>query len=306
MNHYRALEHLDPVRLNEGDSQAAAAHARYIVENKLGPGDFSLVGNQVKHQLASSVHEEQVGNRWYSINGASVVARCDVFTASAISSQVATWIDRLMTSPLSVLVILEPTLVTVGYGDYCANGSCAGVVVYDYDQSQQELNRSFKRTAANYNYDPYDPDRGLGDSARMYLRSPILFPPPASAFLLGSYDGGREYDNPIAPCAGYRVPTGLPIVLSLGESMNDAAGVKLDSYSLMDGDQLLETCAYDASSYTNPDERVQEIGRRMLAKKLAAVLIPRAPLKPGRTYTVAIAVDSTTYRWSFKIGQPPR
>ena len=46
----------------------------------------------------------------------------------------------------------------------------------------------------------------------------------------------------------------------------------------------------------------QQAGRYLLLRELAAVVIPRDPLKPGHTYTVSMTADSMEYRWSFKIG----
>ncbi|HZC44933.1 MAG TPA: hypothetical protein VE243_00570 [Candidatus Acidoferrum sp.] len=303
MNHYRTLEHLDPLTESQSDSRDAAKHARYIVENKLGPGDFTIDAGQVKREMSSTVHNEERGNPYYSIAGASVASRSNVFTATAVPSDVQPLIDRLMTSPRSTMVVLEPTLVSLGYGDYCADGHCAAVIAYNYDQSPARLASEFKLTAATVRHDVLaDPEiNGSGDSVRTYLKSPIQFPPPDGTFPLGSYDGGREIDDPLSPCAGYKAPTGLPIVLSLGEGLNEAAAIKLDSYSLTEGDQPLESCGYDAFSYTNPKSEIQDAGRRLLRRTLTAVVIPRAPLKAGFTYSISMTADSTEYKWSFKI-----
>lgn len=304
MNHYRALEHLNPLTEEPTDTQGAAKHARYVIENKSGPGDFRIDGDRVKKELSPMVHNEQAGNPWYSAPGASVAARSDVFTAAAIPSDVRPWIDRLMTSPRTALVVLEPTLASIGYGDYCASGSCAAVVVYNYDQSQLEFWREFKLTAANLGpeYDEEAYNGGSGDRVRKYLKWPIQFPPPDGSFPLGSYDGGRESDDPLSPCAGYKAPTGLPIVLSLGQGLNVTAAIKLESYSLMEGAQQLESCGYDAFSYTNQNPQVQQTARNLLRLRLAAVVIPREPLQAGHTYTVSMTADSKEYKWSFKIG----
>jgi hypothetical protein len=212
-----------------------------------------------------------------------------------------------MTSPLTALVVFEPTLVSLGYGDYCADGRCAAVIVYDNNQSQLQLAREFKLTAANPEYPEYYSDAysGSGERSRKYLKSPIEFPPPDGSFPLGSYDGGREFSDPLSACASYSPPTGLPIVLSLGVGLSEGAAVRLESFSLMDGAQQLESCGYDAFSYANQESETQKAGPNLLRNnlrwKLAAVVIPRAPLKPGRTYTISMTVESQEYKWSFKI-----
>jgi hypothetical protein len=304
INHYRRLEHLDPLTENPSDSRAAANHARYIIENRLGPGDFMIDSGRVKSGLSRTTHDEALGNPWYSVAGASVATRSNTFTAATIPSDTRPWIDRLMTSPLSALVVLDPSLVSMGYGDYCADGRCAAVIVYEYYQSQVQLAREFKLTAADPGYYSYS-FSGSGESSRRYLKSPIQFPPPDGTFPLSSYDGGRESDDPLSACAAYKTPTGLPIVLSLGEGLSEAGAVRLESFSLMDGAQPLESCGYDAFSYANQDSEIQEAGRNLLRNtlrwKLAAVVIPRAPLRPGHTYTISMTVESQEYKWSFKI-----
>ncbi len=307
INRYRTLEHLDPLTENQSDSRTAASHARYIIENKLGPGDYIIDSGQVKSGLSPTTHDEAPGNPSYSAAGASIATRSNTFTAAAIPSDVRPWIDRLMTSPLTPLVVLDPTLATLGYGDYCADGRCAAVIVYDNNRSQLQLAREFKLTAANPRFPEYESGSfsGSGESSRQYLKSPIEFPPPDGSFPLGSYDGGRESSDPLSACASYSPPTGLPIVLSLGVGLSVAAAVRLESFSLMDGAQQLESCGYDAFSYEIRESETQKAAPNLLRSnlrwKLAAVVIPRAPLKPGHTYTISMTVASQEYKWSFKI-----
>lgn len=307
INHYRRLEHLDPLTENQSDSRAAANHARYIIENRLGPGDYIIDSGHVKSGLTRTTHDEALGNPWYSGAGASIATRSNTFTAATIPSDVRPWIDRLMTSPLTALVVLDPTLATLGYGDYCADGRCSAVIVYDNNQSQLQLAREFKLTAANPEYPEQYSDAysASGERSRNYLKSPIQFPPPDGRFPLGSYDGGREFSDPLSACASYTPPTGLPIVLSLGVGLSEGAAVRLESFSLMDGAQQLESCGYDAFSYANQESDTQRAGPNLLRNnlrwKLAAVVIPRAPLKPGHTYTISMTVESQQYKWSFKI-----
>ena len=172
INRYRTLEHLNPLTENQSDSRAAANHARYIIENKLGPGDYIIDSGHVKSGLSRTTHDETPGNPSYSAAGASVATRSNTFTAATIPSDVRPWIDRLMTSPLTALVVLEPTLASLGYGDYCADGRCAAVIVYDNNQSQLQLAREFKLTAANPEYPEHFSDSysGSGERSRNYLK----------------------------------------------------------------------------------------------------------------------------------------
>jgi hypothetical protein len=86
INHHRRVEHLDPLTENQSDSRAAANHARYIVENGLGPGDFTIDSGRVKRGPSLTTHDEELGNPWYSVAGASVASRSNTFTAATFLS----------------------------------------------------------------------------------------------------------------------------------------------------------------------------------------------------------------------------
>src|SRR5579863_6767350 len=186
INHYRRLEHLEPLTENQRGSRAAASHARYIIENRLGPGDFVIDSGRVTRGPSLATHNEERGNPWYSAAGASIDRfGSNTFTAATIPSDARPWIDRLMTSPVTALLVLDPTLASIGYGDYCAAGRCAAVIVYYYDRwwSQLRLAREFKLTAAA--------DPVYGEGSCRYLKSPIQFPPSDGSFPWGSDDGRR-------------------------------------------------------------------------------------------------------------------
>jgi hypothetical protein len=67
----------------------------------------------------------------------------------------------------------------------------------------------------------------------------------------------------------------------------------------------VESCAYDETSYTNPDANEETLGRTALASRHQVVVIPRLPLVQGSTYEVTISVifpgdtDPTVTTWDF-------
>ena len=63
---------------------------------------------------------------------------------------------------------------------------------------------------------------------------------------------GGEYPDTLASCHGYSAPTGIPIILELG-APSGGQNVKVSSSSVSEDGSQVETCAYDATSYANPD-----------------------------------------------------
>ena len=73
------------------------------------------------------------------------------------------------------------------------------------------------------------------------------------------------------------------------------------AHSFSRGNTVLASCAFDASSYSNPDMQLQKLGRELLKTWGAVILIPRAPLTSGTNYTVSITANEKDYEWSFTI-----
>jgi hypothetical protein len=136
---------------------------------------------------------------------------------------------------------------------------------------------------------------------------PVLWPGDQSSLPLTTYWGG-EYPDPLASCSGYAAPTGLPIIVQLGEGFSVP---QLTGASVTSGGVSLEACAFDETSYANPDANAQALGRAVLGIRNAVVIIPRQPLEVGHTYEASLSANGTTYAWSFSIspefvaGNPP-
>jgi len=127
-------------------------------------------------------------------------------------------------------------------------------------------------------------------------RGPIQFPSPDQVSPWTSMVR-PEWPDPLAPCRGYVLPTGLPITLQF----SDGKVAHLESATLHDDQgNALEICAYDAASYTNQSVESERWGINSLLMSGAAVVIPKQPLRPGHNYTVAIRARGTNYSWSFR------
>jgi hypothetical protein len=114
-----------------------------------------------------------------------------------------------------------------------------------------------------------------------------------------AYRGG-DYPDPLSSCSGYSPPSGVPIVLELGAPAQ-GENVKVSSSSLTEEGSQVETCAFDATSYANPDGFQQSRSRQVLHAYGAVIVIPKSPLQAGHTYTVSVVADSQPYTWSFSV-----
>ena len=133
---------------------------------------------------------------------------------------------------------------------------------------------------------------------------PIMWPGPDTTVPLRK-NYWTEIPDPLASCAGYKLPTGLPVLLQMGDG---GKAPQVTAYSLRvagDSGADLESCVFTEATYTNPDPAMQALGRDLLAPRDAVVLIPRAVLDPGESYTVSLTVDGQVYSWTFSIAPLP-
>jgi hypothetical protein len=267
LNHYRTMAGVAPVLADPSVTKAEESHARYLVAN---------FADRIRaNEIGGEAHTEEPGLPGYTPEGAKAAAESDVYEeffppGTKPSISFAQTIESLMSAPFHRLSLLNPNLRRVAYGEFCANGVCASAL----DVSASVVSGSPKRPAP----------------------MPIAFPPKGSQITLRSFTS--EWPNPLPACPGYKTSTGLPVTLQLGPH----ADAKLGASSLvLDGATAttLETCAFDADTYTNPIPAEQVLARDILRHFGAVVLIPRQPLKPGN-YTVSITLDHP-YTWTFTI-----
>jgi len=176
-----------------------------------------------------------------------------------------------MAAPFHAVGILDPRLTRVGFGSY------------------REGDGGVQMAAA------LDVIRGLG-ALPAGTRYPIFWPAEGMTLPLRSFWG--EYPDPLTSCPGYRLPTGLPIIVQFGAGERTP---RVTAHSLRDGGTALEHCVITEESYVNPDAGAQQTGRLILGQRDAVVLIPRQRLAGGATYTASLTVDGQTYSWTFAV-----
>lgn len=267
LNYYRTMAGVAPVLADPSLSDVEESHSRYLVEN---------FADRIRaEQIGAEAHTEAPGMPGYTPEGAKAAAESDVYEAfsppgAQVSISFAESVQSLMSAPFHRLSLLNPDLRQIAYGQFCHNGVCASAL----DVATPPGSRSLDRIAT----------------------TPIEFPPDGSRIKLHSFHS--EWPNPLPACPGYESPTGLPVTLQLGLG----ADAKLGASSLvLDGanPRIVETCAFDADTYANPNPAEQNTGRNILNHFGAVVLIPRQPLEPG-TYTVSITLNHP-YRWTYTI-----
>jgi uncharacterized protein YkwD len=230
----------------------------------------------VKHALegeldelaAGGAHTEELSDPWYTPAGLAAAQNGDVDPPcrGCPLFSAAQQIDDFLAIPFHRLAILDPQITEVGYGSYTEGGLQAAVL-----------------------YLPVPRDAGTS------FKQPIEFPPNGSTVGLAAYE--PEWPDPLSSCPGYASPAGIPITMELGRWLVP----EVSGYSVEMGKQTLESCAFNASSYQNPNEAAQARARNILKAYGAVVLIPRAPLASGQTYGVSITVNGKTYSWSFSV-----
>ena len=178
------------------------------------------------------------------------------------------FVEMWMVGPFHAVGILRPNLKKVGYG-----------VAHD---------KTGVTSAA-----ALDVIHGLtyGEPSN----KPVIWPGHGTTQPLSQYSGG-EYPNPLSSCRGYSAPAGVPILVQFPEP------VKKPSFSFATaGGEELAACKVDATSYRNPDGAAETLGRTLLAGDNVVLVIPKAPLAPGKSYVVKVTSGGKTARSRFSI-----
>jgi hypothetical protein len=218
-------------------------------------------------------HYEDPENQWYTSSGAAAAKSSNVFVTSWMDSPDETAIDFWMVAPFHAVSILDPQLKKSGFGSY------------------REDNGYWKMAAT------LDVLRGR-DTLPAGTSFPILYPPAGGQTQLLRYYGG-EFPDPLASCPNYEAPTGLPIITQLGPG--EITPEVLD-HSVESNGQILESCLFDETSYVNENTSYQSSARLILNNRDAVVIIPRAPLTSGQSYTVRLTTINDAISWSFQAG----
>jgi uncharacterized protein YkwD len=212
-----------------------------------------------------AAHNEEEGRDWFTAEGFAAAKNSVVYEGCSATSP-AQEIDGWVNTPFHRLPIINPNLKRAGYGRY-DKGDCWAAAL----------------------------DTHFVDSDKPFDR-PRMFPPDRATIGMASFDG-NEWPPPLTSCPGYVAPVGLPVTVVLGSGI-DAI---LTAHSVTKDGQPVEHCAFDASSYANPSEWLQDRARKTIKADGAIVLIPRRPLTPNATYNVEITANGQSYKWSFKV-----
>ena len=215
-------------------------------------------------------HAEISASPWYTEAGAlaaeSGILFADPWEAVSLESMINYWIS----TPFSLVPVIDPELYAVGFGLY-----------------REALGKV--RVAATL-----DVKQGLGT-----LPATVIYPLPFPR------DGGQtwilksvfpERPQPLTSCPGYARVTGPPIILQIGPGDQTP---QVTEHTFRRGETELEHCIFDETTYVNPAPALQERGRLILDQRDAIVLIPRAPLQAGQSYTVNVVVNGVPFGWSF-------
>jgi hypothetical protein len=293
-NYYRASAGVPPIVAEPALNDAALHHAKYLVNNHIEDGDAVFRdGRMIETGGGPRAHSETPGNPWYTADGDEWANFATVIRGPKVPIDGAALVDG-QAARVSSMIVVDPQLAAVGFGLFCVNDDCAGVIVYRRGLAKSQFLTFYEGNSMDWN-----PMLGAMPYTSARLRKAIEFPPAGIEFPSREERRG-ETPDPITSCRGYSDPVGVPIILELG-APSQGDEVKVSSGSLDDNGSALETCTFDGSSYSNPDANEQMRFRRGLNISGAVVMIPKNPLQPGHTYTVNIVADSQPYTWSFSI-----
>ncbi len=231
-----------------------------------------LVKHALKGELeqlaAGGAHTEDPEDPWYTPSGLAAAQNGDVTPPckGCPLLSAAQRIDDFVAVPFHRLPILDPEVRKIGFGSYTEGGLQAALL-----------------------YLPIPP------AGSTKFSKPIEFPPNGSTVSLAAYQS--EWPDPLASCPGYGTPAGVPITLTLGRWLL----ADVSTYAVKAGDKTLESCVFNASTYSNPNGAAQTRARDILKAYGTVVLIPRQPLASGQTYTISIRTNDQNYNWSFRV-----
>jgi uncharacterized protein YkwD len=233
--------------------------------------------NHARYTVKNDIlmHNEDSSNRWFTQEGMAAAQAGNLMGSYDQTASDRHAVDSWMQAPFHAIGILDPSLQQVGYGSY------------------REGDGGIQMGAT------LDVLRGLG-SIPSSVRYPIMWPGNGTTVPLVKFYS--ESPNPLTSCPNYTVPTGLPIILQVGQG---EVSPRVSSFSISQGGTALESCIITEGSYTNPDGTAQESGRAILNERDGIILIPRQPLTPVAAYTVSITVNEQNYTWSFRVSAAP-
>lgn len=223
----------------------------------------------------AAARTQQPDNPLFTEAGRSAAWNGNIFAMNDGDATYLWAINFWMSAPFHALPILDPALQTVGYGNYRDDlGRVRVAAVLDVLSGRS------------------------GSSAATY---PLTFPPHSGQTWI-TRQTLIEYPEPLTSCPGWRKPAGPPLIVQLGPGHLTP---DVTDYSLRRGETDLAVCAFDETTYFNPDDFAQQRGRDILDRRDAVVLIPQRPLEAGQTYTARVEANGQVVEWSFTAVAPP-
>ena len=301
-NYYRTAAGVPALVVKPELNQAAAHHSRYLVKNHITGGNAVLQQGHLDQVLDNpGSFEESEGNQFYTEDGAKWSRYANVLRSSQMPPDGAPIVDDLMTTGFTAMNMMSPQLAAVGFGNYCVENDCATTIVFDVGLTKSEFLALYHSNGMTWN-----PLLGKMPFTRATLRSPLEFPARGMQLGFTAFDTS-EIPNLFASCPGYFAPSGPAAFIAMGAPPDGGEDdVKVTASSLSEDGSTIESCSFDATSYTNPDGYQQHLGRELLRAHGAVVLVPRKPLKPGHTYTVSITTAAGSNSWSFSVAPGAR
>jgi uncharacterized protein YkwD len=221
-------------------------------------------------------HDEDKENPYYAEAGNQAAMNGNLFATSQLEANYIWSINFWVSAPFHLISMLDPVLEMVGYGIHNeAIGETQMAAVLDVDS--------------------------YPDGSTDGIEYPIMFPGNGSETWVVRHSM-YEWPYPLGNCPGYTTPTGPPIVLFLGDGSRIP---NVTSHRFAKGDQVLESCLFDETTYHNDDPYAEGVGRTILGDTDAIVIMPRYELPVDETYSVQVTADGETYTWSFRTGRPP-
>jgi hypothetical protein len=247
------LDRLNAWRANVNESN--------LVENTTwSQGDYSHALYMVKNNLVT--HYETLGTPYYTAAGDAAAQAGNIFVSSSTATTDDHAIDWWMGAPFHAMGLLDPRLSSTGFGSY------------------REVKSGWDMGAT------VDVIRGNPFSGGQF---PVLFPGNNTREPLTTYSG-NEFPDPLQACAGYSMPTGLPIFIEVGGNVATTAGAV---HTFTGNGVPLAHCVIDSTNGA--------LGSS-LKYRGGVILIPRQPLTTGVTYTASLTVNNVPYTWSFTVG----
>lgn len=230
-----------------------------------------MVGND-----EPTAHYEEEEKPFYDAAGDQAARNSNLFATSQMEADYIWSINFWVSAPFHLIGILDPNLEVVGFGEYKeAVGDTQMAAVLDIGSHP--------------------------DGTENGVQYPIMFPGDGSETWVVRHSL-FEWPYPFDGCPGFATPTGAPVVILLGDGSKVP---NVTSHRFARGDEILESCLFDETSYRNNDPYAEKVGREILAHNDAVVIMPRNPLIVGETYTAQVTADGQTYTWQFGVRRGP-